>query len=108
MTKDIHIAGKVIDMRKWKRPRDLSEPHCAIPLMVTPTQHEKCEWACVAQAAYRCMCNDIGHTFSVAASLPNGGQMTVQRFDELQANVCRQSISDSWLGNLRECLAHLV
>jgi hypothetical protein len=22
--------------------------------------------------------------------------------------VCRQSISDSWLGNLRECLAHLV
>jgi hypothetical protein len=24
------------------------------------------------------------------------------------AAVCRQSISDSWLGNLRECLAHLV
>src|SRR5215472_6575614 len=24
------------------------------------------------------------------------------------ASVCRQSISDSWLGNLRECLAHLV
>jgi glycosyltransferase involved in cell wall biosynthesis len=24
------------------------------------------------------------------------------------AFVCRQSISDSWLGNLRECLAHLV
>ena len=23
-------------------------------------------------------------------------------------DVCRQSISDSWLGNLRECLAHLV
>src|SRR5215468_9344941 len=23
-------------------------------------------------------------------------------------NVCRQTISDSWLGNLRECLAHLV
>jgi len=22
--------------------------------------------------------------------------------------VCRQSISDSWLGNLRECLAHLI
>jgi hypothetical protein len=22
--------------------------------------------------------------------------------------VCRQSISDNWLGNLRECLAHLV
>jgi putative ABC transport system substrate-binding protein len=25
-----------------------------------------------------------------------------------QYRVCRQSISDSWLGNLRECLAHLV
>jgi hypothetical protein len=25
-----------------------------------------------------------------------------------QQSVCRQSISDSWLGNLRECLAHLV
>ena len=25
-----------------------------------------------------------------------------------RAGVCRQSISDSWLGNLRECLAHLV
>src|SRR5262249_45101347 len=24
------------------------------------------------------------------------------------ATVCRQTISDSWLGNLRECLAHLV
>jgi len=26
----------------------------------------------------------------------------------VKAGVCRQSISDSWLGNLRECLAHLV
>src|SRR5262245_23568925 len=26
----------------------------------------------------------------------------------VDAIVCRQSISDSWLGNLRECLAHLV
>jgi hypothetical protein len=25
-----------------------------------------------------------------------------------QGVVCRQSLSDSWLGNLRECLAHLV
>jgi hypothetical protein len=26
----------------------------------------------------------------------------------IRRGVCRQSISDSWLGNLRECLAHLV
>ena len=25
-----------------------------------------------------------------------------------QQGVCRQNILDSWLGNLRECLAHLV
>src|SRR5262249_33566935 len=28
--------------------------------------------------------------------------------EKLFKTVCRQSISDSWLGNLRECLAHLV
>jgi hypothetical protein len=28
--------------------------------------------------------------------------------DAVEAAVCRQSISDSLLGNLRECLAHLV
>jgi hypothetical protein len=27
---------------------------------------------------------------------------------QMYGTVCRQSISDSWLGNLRECLAHLV
>ena len=25
-----------------------------------------------------------------------------------ETDVCRQNISDGWLGNLRECLAHLV
>ena len=29
-------------------------------------------------------------------------------FSHPYGGVCRQSISDSWLGNLRECLAHLV
>ena len=28
--------------------------------------------------------------------------------EERNATVCRQDISDDWLGNLRECLAHLV
>ncbi|MFZ1003594.1 MAG: hypothetical protein WAN68_16535, partial [Pseudolabrys sp.] len=27
---------------------------------------------------------------------------------DIWLTVCRQSISDNWLGNLRECLAHLV
>src|SRR5262245_35944665 len=76
----------IVDIRKWQRPRNLSEPHCAIPLMVTPTQHEKCEWACVAEAAYKANYNEIAHTFSVAATLPNGGKLTIKSFDELQSN----------------------
>src|SRR6516165_970127 len=38
------------------------------------------------------------------------GQLTCSIFilDNEWLRVCRQSISDSWLGNLRECLAHLV
>jgi len=31
-----------------------------------------------------------------------------EQADVFRRAVCRQSISDSWLGNLRECLAHLV
>ena len=77
---------KVIDIREWSRPRPINEPYCAIPLMVTPSRNEKNEWATLAQAAYRAQFNDIGHTYSVAASLPNGGQVTVKRFDELQSN----------------------
>ena len=39
-----------------------------------------------------------------------GGRQRAQEVTEIvgQRIVCRQSISDSWLGNLRECLAHLV
>src|SRR5262249_41585240 len=33
---------------------------------------------------------------------------TVTKNMLLLAGVCRQTISDSWIGNLRECLAHLV
>jgi hypothetical protein len=59
---------------------------CAMPMTVTPTQHEKNEWSRLAQAAYRSQVNEIGHTYSVAASLPHDGELTVERFDQLQAN----------------------
>jgi len=75
--------AKVIDIWKW-RPRTLEL--CAIPVMVTPTQHEKYEWTTVAEAAYKTQYNEIGHTFSVAATLPNGAQMTIKQFDELKSN----------------------
>jgi hypothetical protein len=77
------MTSKVIDIYEWRRPGPMG---CAIPMMVTPTQNEKNEWARLAQAAYRQQCNEIGHTFSVAASLPHDEQITVKRFDELQSN----------------------
>jgi len=35
-------------------------------------------------------------------------QTRAEAISKILYPVCRQSISDSWLGNLRECLAHLV
>jgi hypothetical protein len=37
-----------------------------------------------------------------------GATISAIAADPAPRAVCRQSISDSWLGNLRECLAHLV
>jgi hypothetical protein len=50
----------------------------------------------------------------ITISLPDGGTVSISRDGGVTITasdggvVCRQSISDSWLGNLRECLAHLV
>jgi hypothetical protein len=56
--------SKVIDIYDWQRPLKKGEPipmmGCAIPMMATPTQNEKNEWARLAQAAYRAQFNDIG------------------------------------------------
>ena len=37
--------------------------------------------------------------------VPDSAEKTVR---DIRRAVCRQNISDGWLGNLRECLAHLV
>ena len=49
-----------------------------------PNQHEKNKWSRMATAAYSIGLNSIGHTYSVAASLPRDGTLTTERFDELQ------------------------
>ncbi len=54
--------------------------------MITPNQHEKNEWSRMAQAAYATgEYNAVGHRYSVAASLPHTGTMTLAYFDELQS-----------------------
>jgi hypothetical protein len=53
-----------------------------------------------------CVCNlvhDAGKTYRSIM-----GQLGIKDTHTSLATVCRQSISDIWLGNLRECLAHLV
>lgn len=52
--------------------------------MITPTHHEKLEWSRLASTAYHLGRNDVGHRFSVAASLPSNGQLTVRQYDSLQ------------------------
>lgn len=54
------------------------------PQYMTPTQAEKNEWSRFANAAYSTSRNAIGHRYSVAASLPHDGQVTVAYFDTLQ------------------------
>lgn len=52
--------------------------------MITITQHDKTEWARMAQDAYRTGHNLEGHRFSAAAaSLPVGAQLSAERFDSL-------------------------
>jgi hypothetical protein len=54
--------------------------------VITPTQHEKNEWARFADAAYASGRNSTGHRFSAAAALMNDQSMSVARFDSLQAD----------------------
>jgi hypothetical protein len=53
-------------------------------MRITPNQHEKNEWSRLAQAAYSIGRNDLGHTYSVAASLPRDGWIRLSYFDVLQ------------------------
>lgn len=53
---------------------------------MTPTQAEKAGWSRMAQAAYAINRNDIGHRYSAAASLSNGGHMPLRLFDQLMAD----------------------
>lgn len=52
--------------------------------IITPTEHDKAEWSRMAQAAYKCGHNSIGHRYSVAATISKGEQMPVSVFDSLQ------------------------
>ena len=52
---------------------------------MTPTEGEKREWSRMATAAYANDRNDVGHRYSMAATVRIGGQMSLPNFDKLQA-----------------------
>src|SRR5262245_32199047 len=54
-----------------------------------------------------CEHSQRGDSFHLTATAARAGRAPLLQ-QCLIRSVCRQSISDSWLGNLRECLAHLV
>jgi N-acyl-D-aspartate/D-glutamate deacylase len=60
---------------------------------ITPSEHEKNEWARMANYAYANERNDIGHKFSMAATLCKGEDCSVAWFDGLQ-NTYRKWLVD--------------
>lgn len=54
-------------------------------MTITPNDHEKAEWARMAQAAYRTGRNAIGHRYSAAAALRHNEPLPLPRFDTLQS-----------------------
>jgi hypothetical protein len=51
---------------------------------ITPSQYEKNEWSRMAQDAYAHDLNDVGHRFSMAATVNKGESVPLAWFDALQ------------------------
>lgn len=64
--------------------------------MIIVTQYDKDQWSRMAQAAYREGHNEIGHRYSVAASIPAYTQLTVERFDALNIAWRRWLVFNEW------------
>lgn len=64
--------------------------------MITVLQHDKDEWARLAQAAYAAGFNRIGHRYSAAASMPAGMKMQAWQFDDLQSDYRAWLVFGEW------------
>jgi len=53
-------------------------------MTITPTAHEKKEWARLAAAAFHVHANSIGMLFSDVAKSPANAAIDIRRFDDLQ------------------------
>ena len=59
------------------------------------SQHEKNEWARMAQDAYAKGLNTYGHRFSALAAMPQGAAMHIQEFDVVMS-LYRSWLIDGW------------
>jgi hypothetical protein len=59
--------------------------------MITPTAHEKAQWALHAQACYARGDSAMGHRYSAKAALPEGARLEDSVFDTLQRNMWDQT-----------------
>lgn len=62
---------------------------------MSPNDHERAEWARMANDAYKHNRNSIGHRYSAASAV--GGPMPLARFDSLQRDY-RSWLIDGWSG----------
>ena len=69
----------------------------------TFTEHEKSEFARMAQAAYNRGFNSIGHRFSAAASLPKGYETTDTKWaDTLMEDYRNWLVFDKYPGGIEQ------
>jgi len=63
--------------------RGMTNTTTAFETFITPTAHEKREWARMAQAAYKAGRSCLGHRMSGAACLASDQSMGIQRYDHI-------------------------
>lgn len=68
------------------------------PRMIKQTvgEYEKDQWSRMAQAAYAAGRNNIGHKYSMAASLPRDAQMELPRWDRLMDGWRAWLVHNDW------------
>lgn len=90
---DWYFIGYADDLARSMPNLRIENPR--VRVRATPTEHEKNEWARMAQDAYAKGFNAIGHRFSAAAALPRGEKIPTARFDSLMADY-RAWLIDGW------------
>lgn len=72
------------EIQALQQGKSISKPLKPMAGRITPSQYEKNEWSRMAQDAYAKDLNDIGHKFSMAATLNKGEDCSLAWFDALQ------------------------